>query len=88
MRRSCVSAKRSSSNYGENLGPDRDVPAGDIGVGGREVGYMYGMYKKLARENTGTFTGKGMEFGGSILRPEATGSVLFTSFIKCWKLMV
>ena len=56
-----------------NLGPDRDVPAGDIGVGGREVGYMYGMYKKLARENTGTFTGKGMEFGGSILRPEATG---------------
>lgn len=56
-----------------NLGPDRDVPAGDIGVGGREVGYMYGMYKKLARENTGTFTGKGMEFGGSNLRPEATG---------------
>ena len=56
-----------------NLGPDRDVPAGDIGVGGREVGYMYGMYKKLARENTGTITGKGMEFGGSILRPEATG---------------
>ena len=54
-----------------NLGPDRDVPAGDIGVGGREVGYMYGMYKKLARENTGTFTGKGMEFGGSILRPES-----------------
>lgn len=56
-----------------NLGPDRDVPAGDIGVGGREVGYMYGMYKKLAREHTGTFTGKGLEFGGSILRPEATG---------------
>ncbi|MDE6855785.1 MAG: NADP-specific glutamate dehydrogenase, partial [Muribaculaceae bacterium] len=56
-----------------NLGPDRDVPAGDIGVGGREVGYMYGMYKKLARENTGTFTGKGLSFGGSRLRPEATG---------------
>lgn len=56
-----------------HIGPDTDVPAGDIGVGGREVGYMYGMYKKLARENTGTFTGKGMEFGGSILRPEATG---------------
>ena len=56
-----------------NLGPDRDVPAGDIGVGGREVGYMYGMYKKLARENTGTFTGKGLEFGGSLIRPEATG---------------
>lgn len=56
-----------------NIGPDTDVPAGDIGVGGREVGYMYGMYKKLAREHTGTFTGKGLEFGGSILRPEATG---------------
>lgn len=56
-----------------NLGPDQDVPAGDIGVGGREVGYMYGMYKKISREHTGTFTGKGMEFGGSILRPEATG---------------
>lgn len=57
----------------KHIGPDTDIPAGDIGVGGREVGYMYGMYKKLARENTGTFTGKGMEFGGSILRPEATG---------------
>lgn len=56
-----------------NLGPDQDVPAGDIGVGGREVGYMFGMYKKLQREHTGTFTGKGREFGGSILRPEATG---------------
>ena len=56
-----------------NLGPDQDVPAGDIGVGGREVGYMYGMYKKLARECTGTFTGKGLDFGGSRIRPEATG---------------
>ena len=56
-----------------NIGPDTDVPAGDIGVGGREVGYMYGMYKKLAREHTGTFTGKGASFGGSRLRPEATG---------------
>lgn len=56
-----------------NLGPDTDVPAGDIGVGGREIGYLFGMYKKLTREHTGTFTGKGMEFGGSILRPEATG---------------
>ena len=55
------------------IGPDTDVPAGDIGVGAREVGYMYGMYKKLAREHTGTFTGKGLSFGGSILRPEATG---------------
>lgn len=56
-----------------NIGPDTDIPAGDIGVGGREVGYMFGMYKKLAREHTGTFTGKGMSFGGSRLRPEATG---------------
>ena len=55
------------------IGPETDIPAGDIGVGGREVGYMYGMYKKLARENTGTFTGKGIEFGGSLIRPEATG---------------
>jgi glutamate dehydrogenase (NADP+) len=57
----------------KNLGPDRDVPAGDIGVGGREVGYMYGMYKKLVEEHTGTFTGKGLDFGGSRIRPEATG---------------
>ena len=55
------------------LGPDTDVPAGDIGVGGREVGYMYGMYKKLTNECTGTFTGKGLDFGGSRIRPEATG---------------
>lgn len=57
----------------KNLGPDRDVPAGDIGVGGREVGYMYGMYKKLVEEHNGTFTGKGLDFGGSLIRPEATG---------------
>ena len=56
-----------------NIGPDTDVPAGDIGVGGRAIGYLYGMYKKLARENTGTIPGTGMEYGGSILRPEATG---------------
>ena len=57
----------------KNLGPDRDVPAGDIGVGAREVGYMYGMYKKLVDEHTGTSTGKGLDFGGSRIRPEATG---------------
>ena len=56
-----------------NIGPDMDVPAGDIGVGGREIGYLNGMYKKLTREHTGTLTGKGLEYGGSILRPEATG---------------
>jgi glutamate dehydrogenase (NADP+) len=55
------------------IGPDTDVPAGDIGVGGREIGYMFGKYKKLAGEFTGTFTGKGCEFGGSLIRPEATG---------------
>ena len=56
-----------------NIGPGTDIPAGDIGVGGQEVNYMYGMYKKLARENSGTFTGKGLESGGSLIRPEATG---------------
>ncbi len=57
----------------KHIGPNTDVPAGDIGVGAREVGYMYGMYRKLAQENTGVFTGKGLEFGGSLVRPEATG---------------
>ena len=56
-----------------HIGPETDVPAGDIGVGGREIGYLYGMYRKLARENTGVLTGKGLEFGGSLIRPEATG---------------
>ncbi|MCI1779103.1 MAG: NADP-specific glutamate dehydrogenase [Bacteroidales bacterium] len=56
-----------------NIGPDTDVPAGDIGVGGREIGYLFGMYKKLAREHTGVLTGKGLAWGGSLVRPEATG---------------
>ncbi len=56
-----------------HIGPDTDVPAGDIGVGGREVGYMFGQYKKLTHEWCGVFTGKGREFGGSLIRPEATG---------------
>lgn len=56
-----------------HIGPETDVPAGDIGVGAREVGYLYGMYRKLARENTGVLTGKNLEFGGSLIRPEATG---------------
>lgn len=56
-----------------HIGPETDVPAGDIGVGGREVGYMFGMYKKLTREFSGVLTGKGLEFGGSLIRPEATG---------------
>src|SRR5574344_398665 len=56
-----------------HIGPDEDVPAGDIGVGGREVAYMFGMYKKLTHEFSGILTGKGQEFGGSLIRPEATG---------------
>ena len=56
-----------------HIGPDTDVPAGDIGVGAREVGYMYGWYKKLAHEHTGVLTGKGLTWGGSLIRPEATG---------------
>ncbi len=56
-----------------NIGPQTDVPAGDIGVGGREIGFLFGMYKKLAREHTGVLTGKGVNWGGSLIRPEATG---------------
>ncbi len=57
----------------KHIGADTDVPAGDIGVGGREVGYMYGQYKRLRNEFTGVLTGKGITFGGSLIRPEATG---------------
>ena len=56
-----------------HIGPNTDVPAGDIGVGGREIGYMFGMYKKLRNEFTGVLTGKGIMWGGSLIRPEATG---------------
>ena len=57
-----------------NIGPDQDVPAGDVGVGGREIGFLFGMYTKLARQyNTGVLTGKGLNWGGSKIRPEATG---------------
>lgn len=56
-----------------HIGPDEDVPAGDIGVGGREIGYLYGMYKKLTHRFEGVLTGKGLEYGGSRIRPEATG---------------
>ncbi len=56
-----------------HIGPDTDVPAGDIGTGAREVGYMFGQYKRLRNEFTGVLTGKGLEFGGSLIRPEATG---------------
>ncbi|WP_462281683.1 Glu/Leu/Phe/Val dehydrogenase dimerization domain-containing protein, partial [Salinivirga cyanobacteriivorans] len=56
-----------------HLGPNTDVPAGDIGVGGREIGFLFGMYKKLRNEFVGVFTGKAKEWGGSLIRPEATG---------------
>ena len=56
-----------------NIGPNEDVPAGDIGVGGREIGYLFGMYKKLTHQWNGVLTGKGLEYGGSKIRPEATG---------------
>ena len=56
-----------------HIGPDTDVPAGDIGVGGREIGYLFGQYKKLKNEFTGVLTGKGLNWGGSLIRPEATG---------------
>ncbi len=56
-----------------HIGPNTDVPAGDIGVGGREIGYLFGQYKKLKNEFTGVLTGKGISFGGSLIRPEATG---------------
>ena len=62
------------------IGPETDIPAGDIGVGGREIGYLYGMYKKLTHKHTGVLTGKGLNWGGSLIRPEATGfgTVYFT----------
>jgi glutamate dehydrogenase (NADP+) len=64
-----------------HIGPDTDVPAGDIGVGGREIGYLYGYYKKIRNDHTGVLTGKGLEYGGSLIRPEATGygSVYFAA---------
>jgi len=57
----------------KHIGPDTDVPAGDIGVGGREIGYLFGQYKRLRDEFTGVLTGKGLSWGGSLIRPEATG---------------
>ncbi len=61
------------SELSRHIGPDTDVPAGDIGVGGREIGYMFGQYKRLRNEFTGVLTGKGRNWGGSLIRPEATG---------------
>ena len=57
----------------KHIGPNTDIPAGDIGVGGREIGYMFGQYKRIRNEFTGVLTGKGLGWGGSLIRPEATG---------------
>ena len=70
VMRFCQSFMIELSKY---IGPDTDVPAGDINVGGREIGYLFGQYKRLRNEFTGVLTGKGLEWGGSLLRPEATG---------------
>ncbi len=77
VMRFCQSFMLELSKY---IGPDTDVPAGDIGVGAREVGYLFGQYKRLKNEFTGVLTGKGISFGGSLIRPEATGygAVYFT----------
>ena len=68
--RFCQSFMLELSKY---IGPDTDVPAGDLGVGAREIGYLFGQYKRIRNEFTGVLTGKGLPFGGSVIRPEATG---------------
>src|SRR5690606_6583513 len=67
------------------IGPDTDVPAGDIGVGAREIGFLFGMYKKIKNEFTGVLTGKGLSYGGSKIRPESTGygTVYFVQSMLC-----
>jgi glutamate dehydrogenase (NADP+) len=70
VMRFCQAFTRELFRY---IGAETDVPAGDIGVGGREIGYMYGYYKKIRNEHTGVLTGKALEYGGSLIRPEATG---------------
>ncbi|MCH3907181.1 MAG: NADP-specific glutamate dehydrogenase [Sphaerochaeta sp.] len=70
IQRFCRSFMTELQKY---IGPDTDVPAGDIGVGAREIGYLYGQYKRIRGENTGVLTGKGLGYGGSLIRPEATG---------------
>ena len=70
IMRFCHSFMLELWNY---IGPEMDVPAGDIGVGGREIGFLFGIYKKLKREHSGVLTGKGINWGGSLIRPEATG---------------
>lgn len=73
------------SELSRHIGPDTDVPAGDIGVGGREIGFMFGMYKKLRNEFTGVLTGKGLDWGGSLVRTEATGYGLIYFLLEMLK---
>jgi glutamate dehydrogenase (NADP+) len=70
IRRFCVSFM---TELQKHIGADTDVPAGDIGTGGREIGFLFGQYKKLRNEHVGVLTGKGKDWGGSNIRPEATG---------------
>ena len=69
-----------------HIGPDIDVPAGDIGVGGREIGYLFGQYKKITNRFCGVLTGKGMSYGGSLIRPEAPVTARYISPKRCWPL--
>ena len=69
-----------------HIGADCDVPAGDIGVGGREIGYLFGMYKKLQNEFTGVLTGKGLAYGGSLSDRKLQATVQYISLGKCWRL--
>ena len=71
-----------------HIGANTDVPAGDIGVGGREIGYLFGQYKRISNEFTGVLTGKGLNWGGSLIRPEATAMVVFISHRKCSRMLV
>ena len=69
-----------------HIGPNTDVPAGDIGVGGREIGFLFGQYKRLANEFTGVLTGKGLNWGGSLIRPRPPATARSTSRRRCWAL--
>ena len=71
--KSCVFCQSFMRELQSHIGPDTDVPAGDIGVGGREIGYLFGMYKKIVNAHQSVLTGKSLNFGGSLIRPEATG---------------
>ena len=73
------------SELSRHIGADTDVPAGDIGVGGREIGYMFGQYKRIRNEFTGVLTGKGRNWGGSLIRPKLLDMVQYILRKKCWQ---